>query len=374
MSIKIINPASSGTVTATGDLRNFIRNGSMQFAQRSNQAASAATNTIVCDRFRMQKAGTMDLNVVQSGTNTAFNPPTTAQVLAATGTSFTYNWELNTAVVTPQAVLGANDFALQTYAMEGLDFQALFNQIFTISFWVFSDIPGIHSFSILSQTGTYSYVSEYTINSASTWEYKTITIAAPTDASQFTFDNTKTLNMYWIIAAGTAFQTSTFNSWITGGSVPIASSNQVNGVASSPGRFAITGVTCSLGSVALPFEYFGGSEDLDLIGCQRYFGKSYNVDVNVASITFPGALCASGSTGDSPCYNGILQTSMRVSPTVVYYNPSTGATGTARGIGSSNDVVVNPLSSGEYVVTANTNSLPSSDAYAVHFTADAELL
>lgn len=357
---------------SSSDRRNFIRNGSMQFAQRTNSAASAATNTIVCDRFKFQKNGTMDLNIVQSGTATAFNPPTTAQVLSATGSSFTYNWELNGAVVTGQAVIGTNDFALQTYAIEGLDFQPLFNQSFTVSFWVYSAITGTYSFSLLAQSGTYSYVSEYTVSSANTWEYKTITIAAPTDATQFTFDNTKALNMYWIMAAGSAFQTSTFNSWITAGSVPIASSNQVNGV-NTGGRFAITGITCNLGNTALPFEYFNGSLDSDLKACQRYYQKTYDIATNVGTVTFNGSIVNDAQPNDNPALCGQLKVFMRAVPTVVYYNPGTGATGSARGIGSSANIGVNALTAGQNAISANTNTIVTSDAYALHFTVDAEI-
>ena len=51
----------------------------------------------------------------------------------------------------------------------------------TISFWFFSATPGLYSGSVLNGANNRSYTFNFTVNAASVWEYKTVTI--PGDAT-----------------------------------------------------------------------------------------------------------------------------------------------------------------------------------------------
>ena len=53
----------------------------------------------------------------------------------------------------------------------------------TLSFWVRSSLTGTFGGAFLKQGINRSYLYTYTINSANTWEYKTITIPGDTDPS-----------------------------------------------------------------------------------------------------------------------------------------------------------------------------------------------
>lgn len=127
----------------------------------------------------------------------------------------------------------------------------------------------------------------------------------------------------------------------------------------------------NMGTSAATFQRAGMPEE-ELVMCERFFQKSYDTYTNPTAITFNGAQVVAAQPGDNPAFTEDL-IRMRAVPTVVYYNPGTGATGSVRGIGSSANVTINALASGEKAIAANTNAITLSDAYAVHYTADAEI-
>jgi hypothetical protein len=124
------------------------------------------------------------------------------------------------------------------------------------------------------------------------------------------------------------------------------------------------------GPVATPFERRPIAQELLL--CQRYFSKSYSVAVA------PGTVTTDGQTyieSDSSGLSGIGQTTffpvqMRATPSIVIYNPVTGASNSARR-GTSN-VTPSIVSTGErcFAFIAPGGGAASS---AGHWTAAAEL-
>jgi len=93
--------------------------------------------------------------------------------------------------------------------------------------------------------------------------------------------------------------------------------------------FCLAQVQLEKGSAATDFQFRHIAEELVL--CQRYFQKSYPVDVDPQTVTGEGIL-SYFSDGVSMTQGGQLSYApeMRTTPTVSVYNPATGAAGTGR--------------------------------------------
>ena len=107
-----------------------------------------------------------------------------------------------------------------------------------------------------------------TIDSASTWEKKTLTFAGDTSGS-LTLDNSVAIDLDFYLSAGSNYTSGTLNtSW---NSVTTANRavGQVNLADSTSNEWYITGVQLEAGQVASDFEFL--PTDVNLQRCQRYF-------------------------------------------------------------------------------------------------------
>jgi hypothetical protein len=154
----------------------------------------------------------------------------------------------------------------------------------TLSFWVKSPKTGVHSIALKNSAQDRSYVAEYTISSADTWERQSISIAGDTSG---TWLKTNGVGLQVVIAlmAGTDF-TKAAGSWGTGNNY--ASDNQVNCVDNTSNNFYFTGVQLEIGSSDTPFEFEPYQTTLQ--NCQRYYTKraSANALLYGSSVTGTG--------------------------------------------------------------------------------------
>jgi hypothetical protein len=170
----------------------------------------------------------------------------------------------------------------------------------TLSFWVRSSKTGTYSVGTKNAGATRAIVNEYTISSADTWEFKTITIPGVTDGS-WPIDNTRGLTLdFWL--AGNNAATSTIGSWLSANAN--MSTNQVNFFDSTSNNFYLTGVQLEVGEQATPFEHRSFGDEL--ARCQRYtcrwvanaqfanflVGRSYNTTQGTAVMTTPVSMRA----------------------------------------------------------------------------------
>ena len=237
--------------------RNLIINGAMQVAQRGTSAATINTTTEVfrADRFRFEQGGVMANNG-------------TIEVAADAPTGFKYS----TKVTAGSSVsFNANGWCSVNYRIEGQDIEQLANgtaspQPATLSFWVKSSVTGTYSINITKYDGSIErfHVKTYTINSANTWEYKTVTFDGDTSYSASSW-----MRLYWQLGGDSGAYNATANTWVNGSATVRGVSAQANMIATSGATFHLTGVQLEVGDTATPFEHRSYGQELAL--CQRYY-------------------------------------------------------------------------------------------------------
>lgn len=263
-------------------MRNKIINGKMEIAQRGTSFAAAADGAYTLDRWFNSITGGGVVTVSQQSDVPSSNE---------------FQNSLRSAVTTADTSIAAGDYAGLVQHIEGFIIRDLIGRSFTLSFWVRSSKTGTHCISIRNagpSAADRSYVVEYTVSAANTWEFKSVTVSGGLiTAGTWNWTNGIGLRLFFAMAAGTTFQT-TAGAWQTGNF--LATSNQVNCLDSNTNIFALTGVQLEVGGVATPFEHRSFGAELAL--CQRYyyrvggqllndFGSGYINSTSQAQIVTP---------------------------------------------------------------------------------------
>jgi hypothetical protein len=240
--------------------KNLIRNGAMTVAQRGSVNAGAGSGGSAytqCDRWYYHERG---------GTEGAAVTLTQDTDVPA-GQGFAYSLKCD--VTTAEAAVAAGEMqGLQT-RLEAQDLQHLIYgnaaaKTVALSFWMKSPKSGTHCVGLYQPDGTRSYVREFTVASADTWELHTVTF--PGDASgTINNDAGEGLRLTFALTAGSTYQVSA-DAWAAG--EDYGTSNQQNLLDNTANNIYITGVQLEVGSVATDFEH----EDIGttLAKCQRY--------------------------------------------------------------------------------------------------------
>lgn len=329
--------------------------------QRGVTFNSTANATYLADMWQWIQTGAGVVNCLQGS-----DAPTEAQAGI-----FTQNCiEVDTS--TAAAVINAGDYYALEYRMEGYDYLKISQRSFTVSFWVKSHKTGIFCVGFRNTGGDRSYVHEYTINNADTWEKKSFTVSASPIAGTWNYLNAVGLIIDFPLACGSTFGSGTNNTWTSNNM--FATSNQVNGMDSNTNIFKIALVQLEVGSVANLYEPHLRSEIL--LRCQRYYRKSYTQGVNpgtssaLGSITYVTAGTAYGAATN---LNTVTFPPMRTAPTVTIYS-ITGATGNIRNTSASSDLAATAANIGDAAFSTQVSaSMAANNQYAWHYTANASL-
>ena len=245
------------------NFRNIIINGGMDLAQRGTSATGIGNGDNgyhTVDRFKFSEAGTPTAEFTMS-----------QETDVPTGQGFAKSLKWN--CTTAQASLGASDRLTFTQSFEGQNLQYLKKgtssaESTTLSFWTKSTKTGTYICELRDLDNGRSISKSYTINSASTWEKKTITFAGDTTGT-LDNDNASSFSVTFWMGAGTNFSSGTLNtSWNT-----LTDANravgQVNLADSTSNEWYITGVQLEAGQVASDFEFL--PVDVNLKRCERYY-------------------------------------------------------------------------------------------------------
>ena len=222
------------------------------------------------------------------------------------------------------ASLGTTDHYGFQSSIEGYAFRALYQQTCTLSFWVRSTVAGTYyvSFTNTGAPPSHSYVSAYTVDTASTWEKKSITfIPGVAGQGDFEFGAAEGLRIRWSLGAGTSFQTGTLDQWQAGNFREGTSG--VNFMNSVSNTFRITDIQLEVNHEATDFDRRPIQEELLL--CQRYFQTNANVNAaqedGLANISVPPAVVYTTTLMRS---DNRFQVPMRANPDITFFAPVSG--------------------------------------------------
>ena len=263
--------ADLGNVYDDGALsnRNLIINGAMQVAQRGtsvsvSQGSNGGYQTV--DRFRFNIEGTGVATVSQSTD-------------APAGFKNSHKVEVTTTNASPT---GTDYNTLQT-RIEGQNavqcgFGTSDAQQMTLSFYVKSSLTGLFGGSIANSSTNRSYPFGYTINSANTWERKTITFTADTTGT-WASDNTTGPKVLFGLGLASYFL-GTDGAWTAADKHGVT--GQINLFATNGATWQITGVQLEVGDTATPFEHRSYGDEL--ARCERYGQQvSFNIYIGNGS-------------------------------------------------------------------------------------------
>ena len=237
--------------------RNLIINGDMVFSQRNGTSAvtlnSAGSVVYDFDRWRRQ--------VYENG-------KLSLQQVTDAPSGFSYSIKATTV----SAVAGSADYYMFNQPIEGfntahLAFGTSSAKTITLSFWVKSTLAGQWSGAIKNSASNRAYVFTYNINSANTWEYKTITISGDTSGTWVGSTNGVGLSLMYDLGTARSDLQGASNAWSSTNAY--AASTGVRLVQNASATWQITGVQLELGKVATPFEH-SRSYGEELALCQRY--------------------------------------------------------------------------------------------------------
>ncbi len=255
---KTASLASLGSIADTSlGFRNRIINGDMRIDQRNAGASVTVNGNFQYPVDRMIVGG-----VASAGTFTA-------QQTATAPAGFTKAFVCTTG--TADAAIAAGDYYFPLlHRIEGLNtsdfgFGSASAQTITVSFWVRSNVTGTYPVALRNSGASRSYVATFTVNSANTFEYKTVTIPGDTSGTWLT-DNGIGIDLSIGAIGGSAAQT-TAGAWAAGNFY--TTSACTNWMATTGNTFYITGVQLEAGSVASPFERRDYGRELMM--CQRYY-------------------------------------------------------------------------------------------------------
>ena len=260
--------AELGAVYDSGALsnRNLIINGDMRIDQRNSGSALTVDGTtkLSVDRFFVEEGS----DAILSAQQVSDAPDDFLTLLKIT-------------VSTADTSLGATQLDVVGHRIEGQNIQHLnwgssSAQTVTLSFYVKSSLTGTFGGSFWNNAFDRSHPFTYSISSANTWEYKTVTVEGPTSGT-FLTTNGRGVSIAWSLGAGSTYS-GTAGSWQSSGLVNATGSVSVVGTASA--TWQITGVQLELGTEATPFEHRSFGDEL--LRCKRYFERLL-VDQNGSS-------------------------------------------------------------------------------------------
>jgi Phage T7 tail fibre protein/Repeat of unknown function (DUF5907) len=283
-------------------------------------------------------------------------------------------------VNTTDVSMGASEYAIVVQHIEGVNIADLAwgkagAKKAYLSFLVRSSVTGFYTCCIRNTALDRSYLVEYNITAANTWQLKKLSIPGITSGVWPT-DNGTGLSVGFTLASGTSFQ-GTPSTWLT--SNAIATSVQTNLLANAGATWRVAGVQFEQSEEATPFEQHSIAHEL--AECQRYFQKSYNTETAPGTSTQVGCLAGRkiAATDGGTFFNVKYPVTMRDTGVVTWYNPVGGTVGQLRNSTGSTNITVTgtaltePSSANSPGAPAHAASGNAGDVITVHYTADAEL-
>ena len=251
------------TNSQIGGRRNIVINGGMQISQRStSETAQHTSGYLTLDRFNFNFVNEDELRTTL--TQASEGPDGFANSLKVQAT-------------TAESAVAADEEFRVIYKVEAQDLQQLkfgtsAAERITVSFYVRSSVAATYGFNLYQNDANKVNGQAYTINSANTWERKTLTFIGNT-SDVINDDNGIGMQLNWFLMAGSNFTSGSNSGWETFATAKHAVGHNANAVVTTTNAtWQITGIQLEVGSVATPFEHRSFGEELAL--CQRYYYRT----------------------------------------------------------------------------------------------------
>ena len=257
--------ASTASVNAlnTFGFENRLINGGMTIDQRNAGVSYTQVNgQFSLDRWSGNSfdggAATNKFSVIQSSTApTGFSKSLLVTSLAATASSASNIFNIE------QKIEGFN-FADFMYGTANA-------QTLTLSFWVRSSLTGTFGGALKNDARNRAYPFTYTISTANTFEYKTVTITGDTTGTWVGATNGTGLWISFGLGVGSTYS-GTAGAWGAGDIFSATGATSV--VGTNGATWYLTGVQLEKGSQATSFDFRSIGTEFAL--CQRYYEQFGN--------------------------------------------------------------------------------------------------
>jgi hypothetical protein len=331
--------------------QNLIINGNFDFWQRGTSLSAGTGADFLADRWNSLSITSTMAPSRQSFTIGQTNVPNNP----------TY---FHRSVVVSSA--GAGNIAIVRHKLEDVTYFS--GKTVTLSFWAKADATKFLSVEFGQNFGTGGSpsasvfvigVQKYTLTTS--WQKFTRTVVVPsvTGKTLGTNNNNFFEIIFWFDAG------SSFNS-------------RTNSLGHQSGTFDIAQVKLEEGSFATDFVLAGGNLAGELVACQRYYEKSYNINTAPGTNTIVGMSCnmisanfANGSFMRFPFFSMVRK---RARPTFNTYSQN-GVLGNVNIQSINRSATLFDISEKGFVAFQNTSGVTWSSGESIdfHWTADAEI-
>lgn len=267
---------------SSGNLPVDMPNGAKVFGENINPFAGSFKNKIINGNFDIWQRGTSQTTSgygsadrwfsQNTGSTKVFSRQSFSVGETLSGSTIASKYYSRTVVT---SVVGAGSYAQLIQKIESVS--TLAGKTATLSFWAKADAPKNIAIELYQSFGTggspspaVSAIGSQLIALTSTWQKYTVTIDIPSISGKVL--GTDSNDCLWI----------TF--WFEAGSNFVG---RTANLGQQSGTFDIAQIQLEEGSVATPFEERHVGEELIL--CQRYYEKSYNISTALAAATIESA-------------------------------------------------------------------------------------
>jgi hypothetical protein len=358
--MSLIKVKSRGTDNVSGRKNIFI-NGDMVIAQRGTSATTTGGYHNI-DRWNYQHS-----------TDGGFSGTQSSDVPSGTGFTKSLLWTVTSA----DSSFSSGQFAYIRQVVEGqncahLKLGTSDAKTITLSFYVKSSVTGTFSGAMCNDGFNRSYPYTYTINSANTWEKKSVTIPCDTSGT-WKIDNDRGFFMTWALGSGSQYL-GTAGQWNASGQ--IAATGTTNLMATNGATWYLTGCQVEVGDSATDFEHRSFGEELSL--CKRYYEKSfdYGATPGVTNYDSTENWSVNGDGSGNAIISPSFKVEKRAASTMVAYR-ATGQTGSwdyqRNGATSTGGVTFDRIGTNTTRCYTGIGANWASASLFGHWTADAEL-
>ena len=276
--------------------RNILINGDFRISQRNGTTALAMTDNLYnIDRWAFVGASSrITTQQVEDG------PPGFKYCMKA----------VSVGANTPDAA-DALWYKLEGYDVAPLAYGTSDAKTTTLSFWFKASASGTYGGAIQKHDLARSCPFSFTVSSADTWEYKSVTIPGDTTSSTYRDTNLFSVSIKFSTGCASGYL-DTAGTWVGSDKRGASSTTQIQ--ATNTAYFSVTGIQWEIGETATSYEHKSYAEEL--ARCKRYF-QMLASGADGTENAFANAVCYSSSAA----YGAIrLDPEMRAKPSAYQVN------------------------------------------------------